>query len=55
MGGNLTVKYIGEESTTISPLIKGGIAVSVPIDIGSAEIEMDKLKNKLFMEMFLKP
>tara|TARA_R110001592_G_scaffold173791_1_gene412498 strand:+ start:53 stop:634 length:582 start_codon:yes stop_codon:yes gene_type:complete len=55
LGGNLTLKYIGEESTTISPLIKGGIAVSVPIDIGSAEIEMDKLKNKLFMEMFLKP
>jgi predicted alpha/beta-fold hydrolase len=54
LGGNLTLKYIGEKGKNISPVIKGGIAVSVPIDIGSAEIEMDKLKNKLFMEMFFK-
>jgi len=54
LGGNLTLKYIGEKGENISPIIKGGIAVSVPIDIGSAEIEMDKLKNKLFMEMFFK-
>jgi predicted alpha/beta-fold hydrolase len=54
LGGNLTLKYIGEKGNNISPIIKGGIAASVPIDIGSAEIEMDKLKNKLYMEMFFK-
>lgn len=54
LGGNLTLKYLGEKSEKISDKIKGGIAVSVPIDIGSAEIEMDKLKNKLYMEMFFK-
>ena len=54
LGGNLTLKYIGEEGDNISPIVKGGIAVSVPIDIASAEIEMDKLKNKLYMEMFFK-
>ncbi|SDS05990.1 hypothetical protein SAMN05216503_1849 [Polaribacter sp. KT25b] len=54
LGGNLTLKYIGEKGENISPIIKGAIAVSVPIDIGSAEIEMDKFKNKLYMEMFFK-
>ena len=49
LGGNLTLKYLGEKSGNISPIIKGGIAVSVPIDIASAEKEMDKLKNKLYI------
>ena len=54
LGGNLTLKYLGEKSGTISPKIKGGIAVSVPIDIASAEKEMDKLKNRLYIELFFK-
>ena len=54
LGGNLTLKYLGEKSKDISPKIKGGIAVSVPIDIASSELEMDKLKNKLYIEIFFK-
>ena len=54
LGGNLTLKYLGEKNDKISPIIKGGIAVSVPIDIASAEKEMDKLKNKLYLEVFFK-
>lgn len=54
LGGNLTLKYLGEKSDAISPIIRGGIAVSVPIDIASAEKEMDKLKNKLYLEVFFK-
>jgi len=54
LGGNLTLKYLGEQSENISSKIKGGIAISVPIDITSAEKEMDKLKNKLYIELFFK-
>tara|TARA_R110002126_G_scaffold289578_3_gene444822 strand:- start:21984 stop:22964 length:981 start_codon:yes stop_codon:yes gene_type:complete len=54
LGGNLTLKYLGEQGDNLSPIIKGGIASSVPVDIGTAELEMDKLKNKLYMEMFFK-
>jgi predicted alpha/beta-fold hydrolase len=54
LGGNLTLKYLGEKSAAISPKIRGGIAFSVPIDIASAEKEMDKLKNKLYIELFFK-
>lgn len=54
LGGNLTLKFLGEKGTQLSEKVKGGIAVSVPIDIASAEKEMDKLKNKLYMEVFFK-
>lgn len=54
LGGNLTLKYIGEQSDNIPKKVKGGIAVSVPIDIASAEKEMDKLKNKMYVEIFFK-
>ncbi|GGG99433.1 alpha/beta hydrolase [Polaribacter pacificus] len=54
LGGNLTLKYMGEYAGKISPRIKGAIAVSVPIDIESSEQELDKLKNKLYLEEFLK-
>ncbi len=54
LGGNLTLKYLGEKSANISPIIKGAVAVSVPIDITSAEKEMDKLKNKVYIELFFK-
>ncbi|TXD49143.1 YheT family hydrolase [Polaribacter sp. IC073] len=54
LGGNLTLKYLGEYQQKLSEKIKGGIAISVPIDIASAEVEMEKLKNKLYIEMFFK-
>lgn len=54
LGGNLTLKYLGEYADNLSHKVKGGFAVSVPIDIASAEKEMDKLKNKLYMEVFFK-
>ncbi|MCL7764228.1 alpha/beta fold hydrolase [Polaribacter sp. Z014] len=54
LGGNLTLKYIGEQSDHISSKVKGGIAVSVPIDIASGEFELEKLKNKIYLQRFLK-
>ncbi|WP_298764338.1 alpha/beta fold hydrolase [uncultured Polaribacter sp.] len=54
LGGNLTLKYLGEYQEKLSSKIKGGIAVSVPIDMGTAELEMDKLKNKIYVELFFK-
>jgi len=54
LGGNLTLKYMGEYAEVLSPRIKGAIAASVPIDIASSELEMNKLKNKFYIEEFLK-
>lgn len=54
LGGNLALKYLGEYQPKLSDKVKGGIAISVPVDITSAEIEMDKFKNKLYIEIFFK-
>ena len=54
LGGNLTLKYLGEYQEKLSSRVKGGVAISVPVDITSAEQEMDKIKNKLYVEIFFK-
>ena len=54
LGGNLTLKYIGEQADNIPSKVKGGIAVSVPIDLASGVLEMERLKNKLYLEHFFK-
>lgn len=54
LGGNLTLKYMGEYANTQSSKIKCAVAVSVPIDLASSGKEMSALKNKLYMDEFLK-
>ena len=54
LGGNLTLKYLGEYQEKLSSRVKGGVAISVPVNITSAEQEMDKIKNKLYVEIFFK-
>ncbi|WP_299709544.1 alpha/beta fold hydrolase [uncultured Tenacibaculum sp.] len=54
LGGNLTLKYLGEYENEIPSTVKGGIAVSVPIDLTSSQAELSKLKNKLYMQEFLR-
>ncbi len=54
LGGNMTLKYFGEQGDDLPSEIKGGVAVSVPIDLVTAQAEMNKIKNKIYMEVFLK-
>ncbi|WP_075340891.1 YheT family hydrolase [Tenacibaculum agarivorans] len=54
LGGNMILKYLGEYENKIPEVIKGGIAVSVPIDLVSAQEELNKLKNKIYMQEFLR-
>ncbi len=54
LGGNLTLKYLGEYAHKIPTTVKGGIAISVPIDLTSSQIELSKLKNKMYRKEFLR-
>ncbi|WP_422091401.1 YheT family hydrolase [Tenacibaculum ovolyticum] len=53
LGGNLTLKYLGEY-INIPLKVKGGIAISVPIDLTTSQAELSKLKNKIYLNEFLK-
>jgi predicted alpha/beta-fold hydrolase len=54
LGGNLTLKYMGEFAKTQSSKIKCAVAVSVPVDLSSSSAVMSSYKNKVYMENFLK-
>ncbi|WP_422360430.1 YheT family hydrolase [Reichenbachiella sp.] len=52
LGGNLTLKYLGEEKR--DPKIKSAFAFSVPIDLKGCCHEIDKPHNFLYCKRFLK-
>lgn len=55
VGGNITLKYLGEEGAKVSPNIKQAAVVSVPMDLrGSAEA-LARTRNRIYMEYLLKP
>ncbi|UCD89453.1 MAG: alpha/beta fold hydrolase [Desulfobacterales bacterium] len=54
IGGNLTLKYIGEKGSALSPRIKGATAISVPCDLESCARQLEKPSNGLYMRRFLK-
>lgn len=54
LGGNIILKYLGEFAGAIPKCITGGIAISVPIDLESSQMEMNKLKNRIYMKQFLR-
>lgn len=54
LGGNLVLKYIGEQGIHISPIISGAAALSVPCDLESCSRQMAKQGNKFYMRRFIK-
>lgn len=53
MGGNITLKYLGESSFLPSK-IKGAIAISVPCDLKGSSYALATWNNFIYMNRFLK-
>ena len=53
LGGNVTLKYLGERGEAVSPLIAGAVAFSVPCDLASGAREMAKGRNHVYMSRFI--
>lgn len=53
MGGNITLKYLGETSK-IPAELKGAVAISTPCNLEGSSNELSKLKNKIYLTRFLK-
>jgi hypothetical protein len=53
LGGNITLKYLGERGDTLSPLIKAGVSISVPIDLASGSKGLESGMNKIYTMRFL--
>lgn len=52
LGGNIVLKYLGENSN-LSPKIKAGMGVSVPIDLMGSSAALHQLNNILFHIYFM--
>ncbi len=52
LGGNITLKYIGE--ATRSPKIKAAVAISTPLDLDAGASNLSTLRGKIYERRFLK-
>jgi predicted alpha/beta-fold hydrolase len=52
LGGNMTLKYLGERGQQVYPEIIGAVTCSVPCDLASGAEQMAKPSNKIYMKRF---
>jgi predicted alpha/beta-fold hydrolase len=54
MGGNQTLKYLGENPPLVPAEVVAAVVFSVPCRLGDAVLVMDKLSNRPYMHYFMK-
>ena len=54
LGGNLTLKYIGEKGDTVPSEICCAVAISVPVDLKDSADQLSKTTNAMYMNRFLR-
>jgi predicted alpha/beta-fold hydrolase len=54
LGGNVLLKYLGEQGHSVSPRIAGAAAVSVPFDLARSSRFIDRGFSKVYQRHFLK-
>jgi predicted alpha/beta-fold hydrolase len=54
LGGNVLLKYLGEQGSRVSPRIKGAAAVSVPYDLSRSSRYIDQGFSRLYQWNFLR-
>ncbi|MGZ0708568.1 YheT family hydrolase [Coraliomargarita sp. W4R53] len=54
LGGNLTLKYIGDLGSKIDSRICGAVGFSVPCDLASSAKQLEHWKNRIYMARFMR-
>jgi predicted alpha/beta-fold hydrolase len=54
MGGNQTLKYLGEDPTLVPPLVQAAVVFSVPCKLADSVSVMNGWQNRLYMHYFMK-
>jgi predicted alpha/beta-fold hydrolase len=54
LGGNVLLKYLGEQGNDVSPRIRGAVAVSVPFDLNQSSRHIDRGFAKVYQRHFLR-
>ncbi|MCF0039181.1 YheT family hydrolase [Dyadobacter fanqingshengii] len=53
LGGNLTLKYLGESGADLDSRIKSALVFSVPMDLRACSLSIIQPENKVYMHRFL--
>ncbi|MDP4611689.1 MAG: alpha/beta fold hydrolase [Opitutales bacterium] len=53
LGGNLTLKFLGDEGSQLSPRIKGSVNFSVATDLASSAKHLENSSNRIYMRRFM--
>lgn len=54
LGGNMTLKYLGDLGGSIPSEISGAVAFSAPVDLAASSLKIGKWTNKIYMIRFLR-
>lgn len=54
LGGNVTLKYLGEQGAKVHSLIHSAVAFSVPCDLKTSSQELEKRHNFIYMQRFIR-
>ena len=54
LGGNMTLKYLGEQGTDLDERIRGAVAFSVPVDLTSSARQLERPSNWHYVQYFLR-
>lgn len=54
LGGNLTLKYVGERGEALDPRVGAALACSVPVDLAAGAAHMARPAARLYMRRFLR-
>jgi len=54
LGGNVTLKYIGDFGAAIDARICGGVGISVPCDLASSAKQLEHWQNRIYMARFMR-
>jgi len=54
LGGNLTLKYLGDLGVEVDARIKGAVVLSVPCDLASSAKQLERWQNRIYMRRFMK-
>jgi len=54
MGGNVILKYLGEEAASLLPMIRRAVVFSVPCHLASSADSLARWSNRIYMRRFLR-
>jgi predicted alpha/beta-fold hydrolase len=53
-GGNITLKYLGEQAESVSSKIKKAVVFSVPLDVATSSVKISQPQNFIYEQRFLR-